>query len=160
MTTPEARYVRLRTTAVWVWGAIGILILLAVALWGLGKISAALVPFVIAFVIAFLLNWPVNALASRGMSRGVATLVCILAGALAIGIAVTLLAPPVSRQILAFAQAAPAAFAQLEVAATQVQTRFSDLVVPAWTRGVIQSCLLYTSPSPRDRQKSRMPSSA
>ena len=24
----------------------------------------------------------------------------------------------------------------------------------------IQSCLLYTSPSPRDRQKSRMPSSA
>ena len=26
--------------------------------------------------------------------------------------------------------------------------------------GVIKSCLLYTSPSPRDRQKSRMPSSA
>ena len=26
--------------------------------------------------------------------------------------------------------------------------------------GVLQLCLLYTSPSPRDRQKSRMPSSA
>ena len=26
--------------------------------------------------------------------------------------------------------------------------------------GLIKSCLLYTSPSPRDRQKSRMPSSA
>ena len=26
--------------------------------------------------------------------------------------------------------------------------------------GVIRPCLLYTSPSPRDRQKSRMPSSA
>ena len=26
--------------------------------------------------------------------------------------------------------------------------------------GYIHSCLLYTSPSPRDRQKSRMPSSA
>ena len=26
--------------------------------------------------------------------------------------------------------------------------------------GVLKSCLLYTSPSPRDRQKSRMPSSA
>ena len=25
---------------------------------------------------------------------------------------------------------------------------------------IIQTCLLYTSPSPRDRQKSRMPSSA
>ena len=26
--------------------------------------------------------------------------------------------------------------------------------------GVVDTCLLYTSPSPRDRQKSRMPSSA
>ena len=30
------------------------------------------------------------------------------------------------------------------------------VMVPKWVRG----CLLYTSPSPRDRQKSRMPSSA
>ena len=31
----------------------------------------------------------------------------------------------------------------------------------AWhMRGSVHSCLLYTSPSPRDRQKSRMPSSA
>ena len=26
--------------------------------------------------------------------------------------------------------------------------------------GLLEACLLYTSPSPRDRQKSRMPSSA
>ena len=32
--------------------------------------------------------------------------------------------------------------------------------VPATGRVVRMSCLLYTSPSPRDRQKSRMPSSA
>ena len=33
--------------------------------------------------------------------------------------------------------------------------------VAAFTKpGQMQSCLLYTSPSPRDRQKSRMPSSA
>src|SRR5678809_292859 len=33
--------------------------------------------------------------------------------------------------------------------------------LPAWVRNVGQymNCLLYTSPSPRDRQKSRMPSS-
>ena len=30
----------------------------------------------------------------------------------------------------------------------------------AWERGWVKPCLLYTSPSPRDRQKSRMPSSA
>ena len=34
MTTPEARYARLRTTAVSVWAAIGVLILLAVGVLG------------------------------------------------------------------------------------------------------------------------------
>ena len=34
---------------------------------------------------------------------------------------------------------------------------YNGLVLPG---GVINPCLLYTSPSPRDRQKSRMPSSA
>ena len=34
-----------------------------------------------------------------------------------------------------------------------------DLVQEAYTKAY-SSCLLYTSPSPRDRQKSRMPSSA
>ena len=32
-------------------------------------------------------------------------------------------------------------------------------VSPGWV-DLLQTCLLYTSPSPRDRQKSRMPSSA
>ena len=39
-----------------------------------------------------------------------------------------------------------------------------DAATPAarWTLtiGLLSACLLYTSPSPRDRQKSRMPSSA
>ena len=35
-----------------------------------------------------------------------------------------------------------------------VKPDFSDAA------GVVNTCLLYTSPSPRDRQKSRMPSSA
>ena len=51
-----------------------------------------------------------------------------------------------------------------------------SLMIPAWVNGVLTPvekleahekglkhkaiCLLYTSPSPRDRQKSRMPSSA
>ena len=34
------------------------------------------------------------------------------------------------------------------------------LVAEAAAQGVVVTCLLYTSPSPRDRQKSRMPSSA
>ena len=35
-----------------------------------------------------------------------------------------------------------------------------DRLLPAIERVQINCCLLYTSPSPRDRQKSRMPSSA
>ena len=37
---------------------------------------------------------------------------------------------------------------------------FPDSRLLAVMQGKDQSCLLYTSPSPRDRQKSRMPSSA
>src|SRR5678810_317817 len=36
---------------------------------------------------------------------------------------------------------------------------FGDLRLSGWCRAVASDCLLYTSPSPRDRQKSRMPSS-
>ena len=38
---------------------------------------------------------------------------------------------------------------------------YSDvLTVSENGKGVLDACLLYTSPSPRDRQRSRMPSSA
>ena len=36
----------------------------------------------------------------------------------------------------------------------------NDYVYSMWQRNQGRICLLYTSPSPRDRQKSRMPSSA
>ena len=40
------------------------------------------------------------------------------------------------------------------------ESNLEDLTKSIKERGMIQPCLLYTSPSPRDRQKSRMPSSA
>ena len=40
---------------------------------------------------------------------------------------------------------------------TLPKEQFPDIVIPTI---YVQTCLLYTSPSPRDRQKSRMPSSA
>ena len=43
----------------------------------------------------------------------------------------------------------------------EIETDKVVLEVPAPAAGVLSEiCLLYTSPSPRDRQKSRMPSSA
>ena len=48
-----------------------------------------------------------------------------------------------------------------QVVTTHVGTINSVLVASsALDSPLLQSCLLYTSPSPRDRQKSRMPSSA
>ena len=46
-------------------------------------------------------------------------------------------------------------FILISLAMTPLRNITNSLV---WTR--YRSCLLYTSPSPRDRQKSRMPSSA
>ena len=43
---------------------------------------------------------------------------------------------------------------------TLLTTRVGDRVVWLLSRDETSTCLLYTSPSPRDRQKSRMPSSA
>ena len=56
MVTPEERYERWRTTAMVAWASIGVLVLVGVALWGVGKIAPALVPFVMAFLIVFLLK--------------------------------------------------------------------------------------------------------
>ena len=44
----------------------------------------------------------------------------------------------------------------LEKVASDIKTAIED----SDGINVVNSCLLYTSPSPRDRQKSRMPSSA
>ena len=47
-----------------------------------------------------------------------------------------------------------------EQIARMLQDSFSTADADMKTRAVVEACLLYTSPSPRDRQKSRMPSSA
>ena len=41
-----------------------------------------------------------------------------------------------------------------------INEHFAPMVTVCNVRAVPYHCLLYTSPSPRDRQKSRMPSSA
>lgn len=145
MTTPEARYTRLRSTAVTVWAIIGGLILLAVVLWLLGRVFSALVPFIIAFVLVFLLNWPVNELAKRGMARGLAVLLCFSVGFLVLGILFTVLLPPASRQIVAFAHAAPNALGGLETMAAQYQSRFSQLAFPSWIVRTFESASMQLS---------------
>ena len=48
----------------------------------------------------------------------------------------------------------------IDQAGIDVATMWSQEIVSAIRGCKVMLCLLYTSPSPRDRQKSRMPSSA
>ena len=137
MTTPEARYQRLRTLAVTVWAIIGILGLIAVALWGLGMIAGALVPFIIAFMLVFLLNWPVRELSRRGLSRGWATLVCILATILILGGMLTLAGPFVVRQLVSLGNASPVYLARMEALAASLEARYAVIAFPQWLAGFI-----------------------
>ena len=139
MSSSEARYVRWRTTALVVWSAIGILALLGVALYALGLIVPALVPFVIAFVFVFLLNSPVTFLVSRGIGRGAAVALCLVVGLLIFGIGVTFLVPPVARQIVAFANETPRYLADGEAFITSLQARVSSIAFPSWLAGMVQA---------------------
>lgn len=137
MTTPEARYQRWRQSALVVWTTIGGLMLAAAAMWGLGKIAAALVPFVIAFILVFLLNWPVGALSRRGMSRGAAAGLCLVAGFAILGVVMTLMGPFVGRQVGAFAESVPGYLHQLEQGVTTLQERYASIVFPRWLSGFV-----------------------
>ena len=51
-------------------------------------------------------------------------------------------------------------YARLAADVRALAAALQDLAPAPQTRVALCACLLYTSPSPRDRQKSRMPSSA
>ena len=135
----EERYARWRTTALIVWAVIGILVLLAAALWGLGRITDALVPFVIAFIIVFLLNRPVVELEKRGMKRGHAALLCLLIAVAVLGGVVTLLGPRLVHQLTLFTHSADYYLKRVQGAEAAVEASFSNLDLPSWLANSIQS---------------------
>jgi predicted PurR-regulated permease PerM len=139
MPTSEERYLRWRTSALVVWTVIGVLALLGFVLWGLGRIGAALVPFVMAFVIVLLLNVPVRGLEKRGLRRSVATVVCIIALLVVVGAILTLLGPHIARQLSSFAKAAPYYLAKAESAELAVESQMSSLVLPLWLATAIKN---------------------
>jgi len=139
MTSPEERYERWRTTATVAWASIGVLILVGVALWAIGKISEALVPFIIAFLIVFLLNWPVRALVKRGVRRSIAVLICFVVMFLVVGGVMTVLGPAIYRQASSLANNVPLYLAKLDHMEATLETRVSGLVFPGWLAGAIKT---------------------
>ena len=110
-TTPEERYARWRTTAVIVWAVIGVLVLLAVAFWALGKIvaRARAVRHGVRHRVPAQLAGRARSRA-RGMTRGLRARRCASwSASRCSAVLVTLLGPPSRSQIVSFAARVPRA---------------------------------------------------
>jgi len=135
-----SRFARLRSTAIAVWTAIGILLLIYVGGLVISRISSAIVPFVIAGIIAFLLRAPVDYLQRRtGLPRGLAVILCFVIALAVLVVAGLFLIPPLVRQVQAFASAVPAYLTAAQNIVTHLQQQYSSLAAPVWIRNVVSA---------------------
>jgi len=137
METPQRRLVRWRTLAYAAWAVIGVLVILAAALWGLGRISSAIVPFGVAFVFVFLMQGLVSGLERRGLQRTPAVAVCFAAGFVLVSLILVFVFPLIGRELVAFAKEIPAYRDQAEkliddVLASQLLGDLREIVIPTW----------------------------
>jgi len=130
--TAELRLARWQTRFFTAWASIGWLVLLSGVLWGLSRISAALLPFLLAFLLVFLLRAPVVWLVGRGMTRSLAVVTCYAGVLVVLTVAGIFIFPSVGRQIAAFAEDAPGYIDQIQTFVEDMQQTFSDIVVPVW----------------------------
>ncbi|MHB1018525.1 MAG: AI-2E family transporter, partial [Coriobacteriia bacterium] len=101
---PRDRWSRVFTAT---WSLVGIGILLAAAGWVLGKLSTALVPFILAIILVFMFRGPVAALERRGVKRGLAVGICYLVSFVVVGVALGFLIPALVEQVREFVVAFP-----------------------------------------------------
>lgn len=116
------------------WSLVGIGVLLAAAGWLLGRVSAALVPFLLAMIIVFAFRSPVAALERRGMKRGAAVGICYLISFAVLGIALGFLVPALVQQVRDFLVAFPDYYEKASEMLLDVQSRYQALIVPPWLK--------------------------
>src|SRR5574340_1257427 len=114
------------------WSLVGIGILLAGAGWLLGRVSGALVPFLLAVVVVLLLRTPVAALERRGMKRGLAVGLCYAIGFVVVGVALGFLVPALVDQTRQFVEAFPDYYAKASAIFVQLQDKYQSLITPPW----------------------------
>ena len=115
--------------------------------------------FLTAALIAFLLDLPCRWLAQRGLPRAWAIVSVVMVTLGLLVWAAVALVPLLIEQLSQLISASPSLLTAAEQWIDRGQLWVLDHGLPA-DFADLSSCLLYTSPSPRDRQKSRMPSSA
>lgn len=126
---PRDRWLRILIIT---WSVVGICLLLAGAGWLLGKMSSALVPFLLATVIVFMFKTPVALLERRGMKRGLAVGLCYLIGFVVFGAALGFLVPALVEQVREFVVAFPRYYDRASEMLLDMQTRYQALIVPPW----------------------------
>jgi len=126
---PRDRWLRILIVT---WSIVGICLLLAGAGWILGKVSGALVPFLLALVIVFMFKAPVAALERRGMKRGLAVGLCYLVGFAVFGAVLGFLVPALVEQVREFIEAFPRYYDRASEMLLDMQSRYQAMIVPPW----------------------------
>ncbi|MRS13129.1 MAG: AI-2E family transporter [Actinobacteria bacterium] len=131
---PKDRWLRVLIVT---WSMVGMCLIVAGAGWVLGKVSAALAPFLLAVVVVLLLRSPVAALERRGVKRGLAVGLCYLVGLAVMGIALGFLVPVLVDQVRQFVLAFPGYYDKASTLLLQMQDKYQALVVPPWVEDAL-----------------------
>jgi len=131
---PRERAQRERWTSVAItaWALIGVLLLVAAGFWLLGRVSAALVPFLFAILIVYLFRGPVLMLERRGMKRGLAVGLCYLAGFGALAILAFFVLPTLFEQVGQFIADFPKYYDGAYKVWLDLQHEYQAVQIPAW----------------------------
>lgn len=122
-----------------VWAAIGVIILVLAAGWAFGRIAGALAPFILAFLIVFLLQGPVRALLRRGLSRPLAVTICFVFGIAILGVLITFIIPPMTREVVSFVNAIPDYLTIGRDFLLDMQAQLGEIVFPTWVRDAVDN---------------------
>ncbi len=121
------------------WAIIGVLILIALAIYAVIHLWDALWPFVVALVVVVALNGPVTRLVKLGWPRARATAVVFLAFIVVTGLASWLLFPILYERVAELVQALPGYAAVATRLLQGLIKRGKGADVPTWVPQVIQS---------------------
>jgi len=129
---PEERLESWRRIAVIAWALVGVLVLVAGALWVLGRIASALVPFVISLVVVLLLRRPVKMLEDRGVSRSLAVIICYIVSLGVLAVFALFIIPPMVDQFSEFAEDFPRYYDSAVRLWERAQSEYVSIEWPEW----------------------------
>jgi predicted PurR-regulated permease PerM len=136
--TDEQRLERWKTVGIRAWSAIGVLILIGVAMWVIGRLLPVLIPFLMAAVLVFLLRGPSARIERLGVPRWVAVLACYVVGVLLLVVAGVFIVPVLANQFAQFVIAFPGLFATASRSLAGLTQRYWT-PAPSWLRDALSN---------------------